>query len=309
MQIILVPGSASRKSRCLKTRNLILGILIIAVVVPITSAISAYKLGVSQATYQPDSQQLRLAYVQTTLENNQRELKDAGRVVEQQLDTLGRRLGQMQARMSRLNALGKRLTSMANLEADEFNFDAEPAMGGPVNASASDQTAADLIAALDTLGRKIRNKKEELEILEVLLMDRELHSKQFPNGSPLKDGWLSSGYGYRNDPFTGKRAFHNGVDIAAKPGLPIEAIATGVVTASRVKPGYGVTVEINHGNGYTTRYAHAKVAKVKTGERVEKGDVVAIVGNTGRSTGTHLHFEVLRDGKAVNPRKYLRASL
>jgi murein DD-endopeptidase MepM/ murein hydrolase activator NlpD len=309
MQIILVPGSASRQSRCLKTRNIILSILIIAVVVPITGAISAYRLGVSQATYQPDSQQLRLAYVQTTLENHQRELNDAGRVVEQQLDTLGRRLGHMQARMSRLNALGKRLTSMANLEADEFNFDAEPAIGGPANASPSDQTAADLIAALDTLGRNIDNKKEELEVLEVLLMDRELHRQQYPDGSPVQEGWLSSAYGYRNDPFTGKRSFHDGVDIAAKPGVPIEAIAAGVVTTSREKPGYGVTVEINHGNGYTTRYAHAKVAKVNSGDRVEKGDVVAIVGSTGRSTGTHLHFEVMRDGETVNPRKYLRASL
>jgi len=309
MQIILVPGSASRKSRCLKNRNLILGVLIVAVVVPITGAISAYKLGLSQGTYQPDTQQLRLAYVQTTLENNQRELKDAGRMVDQQLDTLGRRLGQMQAQMSRLNALGKRLTSMANLAADEFSFDTEPAMGGPLNETATDQTAADLIAALDTLGRNIKNKAEELEVMEVLLMDRDLRSKQLPSGSPLPEGWLSSGFGYRNDPFTGKRAFHSGVDIAAKAGVTMKAIAAGVVTVSRVKPGYGVTVEINHGNGYETRYAHAKVATVKVGDRVAKGDVVAIVGSTGRSTGTHLHFEVIRDGKKVNPRKYLSASL
>jgi murein DD-endopeptidase MepM/ murein hydrolase activator NlpD len=140
-------------------------------------------------------------------------------------------------------------------------------------------------------------------------MDRDLQSKQYPKGRPVQDGWISSGFGYRNDPFNGKRAFHSGVDIAAKSGAPIKVVAAGVVTTSKVEPGYGVTVEVNHGKGYSTRYAHVLESKVKAGERVERGDVIATVGSTGRSTGAHLHFEVLRNGESVNPRKYLRASL
>ena len=198
---------------------------------------------------------------------------------------------------------------MASLDLEEFDFDLEPAIGGPSTSPVQDQTAQELVAALDALERSVQDKQGELEILETLLMDHELHSKQFPHGWPVKDGWVSSKYGYRIDPFSGKRSFHTGVDIATKSGVPIHAVAAGVVTVSREKPGYGVMVEVNHGNGYVTRYAHALAANVVTGDRVEKGDVVAVVGSTGRATGAHLHFEVLHDGKAVNPLKYIRASL
>ncbi len=309
MKIILVPDSASRNSRCVKTRNMVLAALVFSVVIPVASAIGAYQLGVSQISYQPDREQLRLAYVQKTLENSQLDLKEAERAVEQQLDLLGRRLGHAQARMQRLDALGKRLTSMASLETDEFNFDSEPGMGGPAGALTGEQDATELITALNTLQYTIGRKKDELQILEALLMDRDLQSKQYPKGRPVQDGWISSGFGYRNDPFNGKRAFHSGVDIAAKSGVPIKVVAAGVVTTSKVEPGYGVTVEVNHGKGYSTRYAHVLESKVKAGERVERGDVIATVGSTGRSTGAHLHFEVLRNGESVNPRKYLRASL
>ena len=309
MQIILVPDNASRQSRCLRNRVIFFAVFVFALVIPIAIGIGAYHLGASYAVYQPSPEQLRLAFVQSSLDNIKRELEKAEREVEQQLDTMGLRLGHVQAHMARLNALGKRLTDMASLESEEFKFDAEPAMGGPVSGFARNQTAADLISALDTLEASVREKMGEMEILETLLMDMELHSKQFPHGWPVPDGWISSGFGYRNDPFTGKRDFHQGVDIASKSGLPIRAVAAGVVTISTIKPGYGVVVEINHGNGYTTSYAHAMVSMVDVGERVEKDDIVAVVGSTGRSTGAHVHFEVLLDGKAVDPRKYLKANL
>lgn len=308
MQIILVPDNASRRSRCLRSKTL-WTILSLFVVLPTVAAFSAYRFGASQAMYQPGAEQLRLAYVQTSLDKSRRELEAIEQGVEKQLDTLGQRLGQVQAHVARLDALGKRLTHMADLESDEFDFDLEPALGGPASDTVSDQTAADLVVALNTLEANIVDKRDELEILETLLLDRDLHSKQFPNGWPVQGGWISSAFGYRNDPFSGKRAFHAGVDIASKSGVPIRAVASGVVIAASVKPGYGVTVEINHGKGYITRYAHALKAMVELGDRVEKGDVVAVVGSTGRSTGAHLHFEVLRDGKPVDPRKYLRASL
>lgn len=307
MQLILVPGNASRQSRCL-TRKSFVTLVTFALILPIITGIGSYYFGALYATYKPSAKQLRLAYVQTTLEKGQTQLEQAKHNVEQQLDTLGRRLGQVQAHMLRLNALGKRLTDMAGLEASEFSFESEPAIGGPEH-SGQDQTATDLIVALDVLERSVLDKSDELEILESLLIDYDLHSKQFPHGWPVKGGWISSGYGYRNDPFSGKRTLHQGVDIASKSGAPIYAVAAGVVTVSRVKTGYGLLVEINHGKGYITRYAHASAAMVETGDRVEKGDVVAVVGSTGRSTGDHLHFEVLHDGKPVNPLKYIRASL
>ena len=307
MQLILVPGNASRQSCCL-TRKGFAALVTCAFFLLIMTGVGSYYFGMISAAYEPNAKQLRLAYVQTSLEKGQAELQQAERNVEQQLDTFGRRLGHVQAHMSRLNALGKRLTDMAGLETDEFSFDSDPAIGGPVE-TGEDQTATDLIVALEALERNVMDKNDELEILESLLVDYDLHSKQFPHGWPINDGWISSGYGYRNDPFSGKRTFHAGVDIASKPGAPIHAVAAGVVTVAKDKPGYGLVVEINHGKGYVTRYAHALSTIVKTGDRVEKGDIVAVVGSTGRSTGAHLHFEVLRDGKAVNPLKYIRASL
>lgn len=285
-----------------------MALLSAASIVLVFTGIGFYYLGASNATYKPNAKQLRLAYVQMSLEKGQIELEQAERSVEQQLDTFGRRLGQVQAHLSRLNALGKRLTGMAGLETSEFSFDSDPAVGGPANAG-QHQSAADLIAALDELERNVLDKKDELAVLETLLIDYDLHSKQFPHGWPVKGGWISSGYGHRNDPFSGKRALHEGVDIASKPGAPILAVAAGVVTVSRAKAGYGLMVEINHGKGYVTRYAHALATTVKPGDRVEKGDIVAMVGSSGRSTGAHLHFEVLLDGEPVNPLKYIRASL
>lgn len=307
MQLILVPGNASRQSRCL-TRNGFVALVTTAFIILLITGVGSYYFGVSFATYKPSAKQLRLAYVQTTLEKGQIQLEQAERDVEQQLDTFGRRLGRMQAHVSRLNALGKRLTDMAGLETNEFSFDSDPAIGGPMH-TGQDQTATDLIVALEALERSVLDKSDEMEILESLLVDYDLHSKQFPHGWPVKDGWISSGYGYRNDPFSGKRTFHSGVDVAGKSGAPIYAVAAGVVTVTKVKSGYGLVIEINHGKGYVTRYAHALATMVETGDRIEKGDAVAVVGSTGRSTGAHLHFEVLRDGKAVNPLKYISASL
>ncbi len=145
-------------------------------------------------------------------------------------------------------------------------------------------------------------------MLEALIADQELDEEQHPSGWPSSGGWISSRYGYRRDPFTGRRAFHSGVDIANKPGSPIKAVADGVVTRAGREGAYGLMVEVNHGNGYHTRYAHASKILVDVGSRVSKGDRIAVVGSTGRSTGTHVHFEVFKDDKAVNPRKFLRAA-
>ncbi|MDH3689918.1 MAG: M23 family metallopeptidase [Gammaproteobacteria bacterium] len=139
-------------------------------------------------------------------------------------------------------------------------------------------------------------------------MKRDLQREIEPVGWPTKGGWVSSSYGYRRDPFTGQKTFHRGVDIANHPNAEIKAIAAGIATVIRDDPGYGLLLEVNHGGGYATRYAHLMESKVHVGERVEKGQVIGVVGSTGRSTGAHLHFEVLKEGKAVNPREYLKTT-
>jgi murein DD-endopeptidase MepM/ murein hydrolase activator NlpD len=136
-------------------------------------------------------------------------------------------------------------------------------------------------------------------------MSRSLSERVTPSGRPVEEGWLSSRYGKRNDPFTGKQDFHKGLDFAGKKGSEVIAVGDGVVSWAGVKSGYGKLIEINHGNGYATRYGHNQSNLVKIGDTVKKGQQIALMGSTGRSTGPHVHFEVLHDGKAVNPSKFV----
>ena len=147
---------------------------------------------------------------------------------------------------------------------------------------------------------------QQLEVLDDLLVSKKLQADTFVAGRPIKKGWLSSRYGKRIDPFTGKTAWHNGVDFAGKVGADIIAVASGVITTAQSRTGYGKTVEINHGGGYKTRYAHAKELFVDVGDVVRKGDLIAAMGSTGRSTGPHVHFEVFKNGRTVDPAAYLQ---
>lgn len=240
--------------------------------------------------------------------NEQRELlRESQRRLGDHFDSLGQRLGRIQAHVSRLNALGQRLTDMAGLDRSEFSFDTVPAVGGPERPVPWERVREpEFDESLQLIEIALKEKENELSILEALLTDRELHEKQYPQGWPTANGgWMSSGYGERTDPFTGRTAFHEGVDIAARQGSEIRAMAAGVVTYAGRKSGYGLLVEINHGNGYETRYAHAKELVAKVGDRVEKGDTVARVGSTGRSTGSHVHIEVIINDQVVNPHEHL----
>jgi murein DD-endopeptidase MepM/ murein hydrolase activator NlpD len=205
----------------------------------------------------------------------------------------------------RLNALGGRLTRMAGLDAREFNFSVEAAMGGPEKAGDS-LNPPDLLSSLDKLTKEIERQQERLATLENLLLDRKLNAAVTPSGWPVGGGWISSGFGVRADPFSGHQAVHDGVDIASHLGSPVLAVGDGVVSHSGEKAGYGVLVEVTHESGLITRYAHTSATLVKVGDRVKKGQSIALVGSSGRSTGPHLHFEVVRNGRAVNPMKYLQ---
>jgi len=231
---------------------------------------------------------------------------------EARLSVAGSRLGQLQAHLMRLNALGSRLTSIAALADGEFDFQTEPALGG---IETDDGVAADVSSdvtlmgsALDDLEASIKRHSQQLDVLEALIRDRELEKESYPAIWPADGGWISSNYGTRRDPFSGRRAMHRGLDIAGRAGSYITSAAAGVVTHAGKTGSYGLLVEINHGNGYVTRYGHCQEIVVKVGDKVEKGGAIAKMGSTGRSTGTHLHFEVLLDGKHRDPRKFLQGS-
>ncbi len=247
-----------------------------------------------------------LANWQDAARGQQSEIAEVRRSAQADLDALALRLGQMQAQMLRLNALGGRLVVQGNLDKDEFDFDAEPAVGGPGSPAAVESVSyPDFRAMLDALGAEINDREQKLSVLETLLMSRSLSERVMPSGRPVEDGWLSSKYGKRNDPFTGKQEFHKGLDFAGKKGSGVNVVGDGVVTWAGDRSGYGDMVEVSHGNGYVTRYAHNQKHLVKVGDTVRKGQQIALMGSTGRSTGPHVHFEVLRDGKTVNPAKYI----
>jgi murein DD-endopeptidase MepM/ murein hydrolase activator NlpD len=244
-----------------------------------------------------------------TISEQQAALEETKRNAQAHIDALSQRLGQLQAHVLRIDALGQRLTKMAKLDKGEFNFDQPPPQGGPENASELQSADTQQVTqTIDDLSRQLQDREDQLSVLETMMLHSNLRAQVSPAGRPIKGGWLSSYFGYRNDPFTGKREHHNGVDFAGKLGSDIIAVAAGVVTWSGDRYGYGNMVEIDHGNGYVTRYAHNQKNLVKVGDKIAKGQLIAKMGSSGRSTGPHVHFEVLRNGRVVDPLKHMQAS-
>ncbi|HET7204212.1 MAG TPA: M23 family metallopeptidase [Steroidobacteraceae bacterium] len=243
------------------------------------------------------------------LAQQKQDLQAARGQIDGQVTALVARVGMLNAQLIRLDALGRRLTDLAGLDRGEFDFERAPPAGGPEGREtlAGSAEVPELTAELDVLESQINDRHRQLSALEVLLATRELGSRIMPGGLPLIGGWISSHFGRRTDPFTGRGAFHAGVDFAGAPGSKVIAVGPGVVSFSGYKSGYGNLVEITHPTGYMTRYGHNSRNLVRVGQSVQKGDPVAVIGSTGRSTGTHVHFEVLRDGNVLNPAKYLAA--
>lgn len=307
MNILLVSkrfGSSS--CHCLSKGHLIAAALAVVFVFPAVGLYAGYHMGGSDASMNPEEV---ATVLNQELDKQHQDILEARQVAEENLNALTMRLGHMQAHVIRLDALGQRLTKMAELDSGEFDFSNPPAQGGPEGeALAESVELPDFMTQLDELAHQLENREQQLAVLENMLMSRNLHDEVFPAGRPIKKGWLSSKYGTRNDPFTGKPEFHKGVDLAGKEGSDVISVAAGVVTWSGKRYGYGNLVEVTHGNGYVTRYGHAKELLVKMGETVKKGQTIALMGNTGRSTGPHVHFEVWVNGRTVNPSKYIYAS-
>ena len=251
---------------------------------------------------------------QQTLDQQRDEVVAVRADAERQVNALTLRMAELQGRLTRLDALGERLAVKSSLDDGEFDFNAVPAVGGPEDAVGIEQiqTRPTLLEAIDELASQIDSREQQLDLLDRLIANQHYEDDAFIAGSPVRsgEGWVSSRYGRRTDPFTGRGSWHNGFDIAGPVGTDIMAVAGGVVVFSGTNGGFGLFIEINHGNGYVTRYAHCDELLVKVGDVVSRGQLIAKMGNTGRSTGPHLHLEVLKDGKSLDPSKYIyRASL
>ncbi|WP_438970170.1 M23 family metallopeptidase [Methylophaga sp.] len=216
-----------------------------------------------------------------------------------------KQLGGLQAETIRLRMLSQRLAEIAGFNTAEFSLDEHPAQGG-LDDEGMILSSDALDRGIEQLSLDLESQGDTLAALEEYLITKDSIASGIPDGKPVEGGWVSSFYGYRVDPFNGKKTFHEGLDIAAKSGTPVNSVADGIVSWVGSRGGYGGLVEVDHGNGYVTRYAHNKTIKVKKGERVSKGEVLALIGSTGRSTGPHLHFEVLRDGQHINPYNFLK---
>lgn len=269
-------------------------------------AVSGLVLVSSRSTTSVEEDILRIQSARTGFEQQANEVSQLKSTTEQRLTGMLLKLADMQSQIQRLDALGSRLVEQANLNPEEFSFDKMPSFGGPLDSSAVDiQVQDQMLGKMDSMLSQIQNKTQELSALESIMLSHHIKQESRLQGKPINSGWLSSYYGVRKDPFTGLPAMHKGLDFAGKEGEPVLATGAGVVTWSGSRYGYGELVEINHGDGLVTRYGHNKELNVKIGDVVTKGQSIAVMGNTGRSTGAHVHYEVIRKGKQQDPLPYV----
>lgn len=244
------------------------------------------------------------------LGEQEKQVRQARLDAENKINALGVRVAELQARLMRLDALGERITVTAKLDRGEFDFSSPPGVGGP-ESELSGQTfaAPHLTDVLDQLSHQIEDRQHQLEMLDNLVANKQLAKDTAITGEPVNLGYVSSTFGRRSDPFSGQVAFHEGMDFAGAAGSDVVAVAAGVVTWSAEKSGYGNMVEVNHGNGFKTRYGHCQENLVKIGDVVKKGQVIALLGTSGHSTGPHVHFEVYKNGRVVDPASYIRTTV
>jgi murein DD-endopeptidase MepM/ murein hydrolase activator NlpD len=241
------------------------------------------------------------AFVNSDVKSNEIELK------KQQITALTIKLAELQSHVLRLNALGERLADNANIPDQEFNFNRLPPSGGPSSTTSetSKKSFAQLLDEITHLENSLDHEENKLQMLESLTLGHHIENTRYLSGRPITKGWLSSYFGIRKDPFSGRPAMHKGIDFAGKEDGNIIATASGVVSWSDDRYGYGQLIEINHGDGLKTRYGHNKKLLVKVGDVVTKGQVIAKMGSTGRSTGPHVHYEILHNNKQINPLKFV----
>ncbi len=306
MNIILVSSATSRAvSLAPDWRHWTLGgIGLVVLFVAFTGAFNFVTLRYAAAIQHPWLQAIVLA-------DQREEAQKTQELVHGHLSAMALRLGELQARMLRLDGLGERLAKVAGLQPRELpslQSGQVPGRGGAESSLPSRSLAvAEFSEMLATLGHQLEERTDQLGVLEALLVADSANRRFMPTLAPIVDGWFSSNFGNRIDPFTGKMSFHEGIDFPADSGTPVVAAASGKVIESGYQPQYGKIIAIDHGNGLVSRYAHASQVYVKEGDLVVRGQKLASVGSTGRSTGPHLHFEVRLNGVPQNPARFLRA--
>ncbi|MBS7663801.1 peptidoglycan DD-metalloendopeptidase family protein [Pseudomonas lalucatii] len=301
MQIILL----SRRHGAARSLSLDLHWLLMALAVLVVAALgSGVAVG---AWWAPQAPRLQDSAQITEALDRQRAEVGAVRVdAQRQLDAFAAHVAELQARLTRLDALGERLTELAELDSSEFDFSLDVGQGGPEEILGGAAYAPPpFISTLDDLALRLDSREQQLEVLEQLLAERRLDEAEYLAGRPVLQGYISSPFGRRTDPLSGRLSMHKGVDFAAKAGSDVVAVAAGVVTASGRRSGYGNTVEISHADGYVTLYAHNRSNLVQVGDLVQRGQTIAKVGSTGRSTGYHVHFEVSKNGRVINPASFI----
>jgi len=304
MQIIVLHSRFTAKTVTLTTRHLaVLMLLFLSAVIATACLLYYLTLRHAQGLHLPFVQGIVASAMQDNSSKQEKYLKE-------NLAAMAMKLGEMQAQLMRLDALGERVQGLSGIKPEEFNFKEKPGRGGPEPQSAgagSDLNLSQFQQALDAIAKDMEHRSDYLNVVETTLMSDKIKSKLLPTIQPVNASYNASGFGWRIDPFNGRSAFHEGIDFASPVGTPIVAAAGGVVITAEYHHEYGNLVEIDHGNDISTRYAHASKLLAKVGDIVKRGQHIADIGTTGRSTGPHLHFEVRVKGVQQNPHKFLTA--
>ncbi|MFO1302882.1 MAG: M23 family metallopeptidase [Burkholderiales bacterium] len=303
MNIILVAGAnAKARTVTLDWRHWTLGgAALLVVFLAFTFAFNFVTLKWAAAMQHPWISAIVLADQREEAARNQERIQG-------HMNAMAMRLGELQAQMLRLENIGDRLARTAGLSPQELP--SAPARGGAISTSFPQRSLSvnELGAMVQELGKQMNVRGDQFSVLEALLVHDSANRKFLPTLFPILEGWYSSNFGYRIDPFSGQQSMHEGIDFPAEAGTPIVATASGKVIAAEYHPAYGKMIEIDHGNGLVSRYAHTSMMFVKEGDLVVRGQRIATVGSTGRSTGPHLHFEVRLNGVPQNPARFLQTS-
>jgi len=265
-------------------------------------AVGGYFLGVARA---PASLVSQTRHLRSQIHRQTAALDNLRTQSRGAINAVAARMARLDAKVNRLDAMGAEIVNLAGLKKTGFDFQAPAGEGGPAPADEAPWHLRHLGEAVTALSSRVWHEERELTALESLLVHRKLSAQIVPKGKPIHGGWISSGWGWRTDPMSGEREFHQGIDFAGHKGQKIHAIAAGVVTWAGPRYGYGKLVIINDGDGYTTYYAHNEKVRVSVGDVVKRGETISLMGQTGRATGPHVHLEVHHDGHAVDPWKYV----
>ncbi|NND00735.1 MAG: M23 family metallopeptidase [Gammaproteobacteria bacterium] len=307
MKVILIKeNNAKNGTTCFFGHKLLISGILLFVTLPIVLGLTTYWIASSiDRSLNPFvDPEYRIA-VESRVNEQENEIVKTRDYVRKHMDVLGRRIGSLQAQVSRINAVEMRLADASGIDLNDFQFDHDPPIGGTASGTDVDTEQVDIENAIVAIEQELALRESEISAVDFLLSRNNLESQQTPSGWPVEKGWVSSNFGSRMHPMTGKKQFHQGVDIPGRVGAGVLAVADGVVRRSDKSGNYGWLVEIDHGDDYTTLYSHNSKNLVSEGQTVVKGQKVAEIGSTGRSTGPHVHFEVKKNNRQINPVKYL----